>query len=285
MQIVHDMQVLRSATLLMRAKQQSIALVPTMGALHAGHMALVTAAKRIADHVIVSIFVNPIQFGPNEDFASYPRSQEADAAKLVQAGVALLWVPSVETVYPARYDTHVRVAELSKKYCGATRSGHFEGVATLVAKLFNQVQPDHALFGEKDWQQLAIIRRMVCDLDFPISIHGVAIVRESDGLALSSRNAYLTPVERKAAACFPASLRRAAQAIASGQNVTESLKTARRAILKAGFERIDYVALIDGETLEEIEALGKSYARRKVARILAAAHIGKTRLIDNLAIG
>jgi pantoate--beta-alanine ligase len=258
---------------------KSVALVPTMGALHDGHISLVRMAKRVADHAVVSIFVNPTQFGPNEDFAAYPRDEARDAAMLAQEGASLLWAPDVATVYPPGHSTHIEVAELGADYCGAARPGHFDGVATIVAKLFNQVRPDVAIFGEKDWQQLAIIRRMARDLDFAIDILGAPIARDTDGLALSSRNAYLSTDQRAAATAFPAALKAAAKAIAGGADVAETLAKAEAGIVKGGFDSVDYVALADADSLERLSAF------RKPARLLAAARIGKTRLIDNFPVG
>jgi pantoate--beta-alanine ligase len=254
---------------------KSVALVPTMGALHDGHLSLVHMARRVADHAVVSIFVNPTQFGPNEDFAAYPRDEARDAALLVDAGTSLLWAPDVGTMYPGGHSTHIEVAELGADYCGAARPGHFDGVATVVAKLFNQVRPDIAIFGEKDWQQLAIIRRLARDLDFGIDILGAPIARDTDGLALSSRNAYLSGAQRAAAAAFPAALSMAAKAIAGGADVGETLAKAEAAIIRGGFDSVDYVALADADSLERLTAF------RKPARLLAAARIGRTRLIDN----
>jgi len=250
-----------------------------MGALHDGHLSLVRLAKRVADHVVVSIFVNPTQFGPNEDFAAYPRDEERDAAMLVQEDTALLWAPDVSVMYPGGNSTHIEVAELGADYCGAARPGHFDGVATVVAKLFNQVRPDVAIFGEKDWQQLAIIRQMARDLDFAVDILGAPIARDADGLALSSRNAYLSKEQRAAATAFPGALNAAAKAIASGADVGETLDKANADIVKGGFDSVDYVALADSDSLERLSAF------RKPARLLAAARIGKTRLIDNLPVG
>lgn len=279
MQIIRDVSALRSAVRHLRTDGATLALVPTMGALHAGHLALVAEARRKADHVVVSIFVNPTQFGPNEDFAAYPRDEPRDAALLIDAGVSLLWAPDVAAMYPAGHATHIAVAGLGDDFCGAARPGHFDGVATVVTKLFNQVQPDIALFGEKDWQQLAIIRQMTADLDLPVAVHGVAIVREADGLARSSRNAYLSEGQRAAAAAFPRALKEAARAIAAGTPVAEALAGAEAAILAGGFESIDYIALADAVTLERLETW------REPARLLAAARLGRTRLIDNWPVG
>lgn len=278
MQIIRDIATARQAMAALQYKGKSVALVPTMGALHDGHLSLVRAGRRVADHVVVSIFVNPTQFGPGEDLDAYPRDEARDAAMLADEKVAMIWAPSVATVYPAGHSTHIEVAELGSDYCGAARPGHFDGVATVVAKLFNQLRPDMAIFGEKDWQQLAIIRRMARDLDFAIDIIGAPIARADDGLALSSRNAYLTPDQRRTAAGFPAALRAAASAIAAGRDVTTMLKEAEGAILASGFDSVDYVALADAETLVRLHEF------RAPARLLAAARIGKTRLIDNIAV-
>ncbi len=277
-QIIRDIATLRRAVDALKLGRKSVALVPTMGALHAGHLSLVRMARRVADHVVVSIFVNPTQFGPNEDFAAYPRDEAHDAALLVEEGAALLWAPDVSVMYPPGHATHIAVAELGADYCGAARPGHFDGVATVVAKLFNQVRPDIAIFGEKDWQQLAIIRRMARDLDFAIDILGAPIARDPDGLALSSRNAYLTADQRAAAAAFPAALRTAAAAIAGGGAVAAALADAEAAIRAGGFASVDYVALADADSLERLTEY------RAPARLLAAARIGTTRLIDNLAV-
>ncbi|NIJ38930.1 pantoate--beta-alanine ligase [Sphingopyxis panaciterrae] len=279
MQIIRDIATLHRAVTALKQGGKSVALVPTMGALHDGHLSLVRMGRRVADHVVVSIFVNPTQFGPNEDYAAYPRDEARDAALLAQDGVGLLWAPDVGIMYPAGHSTHIEVAELGADYCGAARPGHFDGVATVVAKLFNQVRPDVAIFGEKDWQQLAIIRRMARDLDFALDILGAPIARDPDGLALSSRNAYLTQDQRAAATAFPGALKAAAAAIASGADVGESLAKAEAAIVAGGFDSVDYVALADANSLERLAAC------RAPARLLAAARIGKTRLIDNYPVG
>ena len=278
MQIIRDIATLHRAVAALKQGGKSVALVPTMGALHDGHLSLVRMGRRVADHVVASIFVNPTQFGPNEDFAAYPRDEARDAALLVEEGASLLWAPDVGTMYPGGHSTHIAVAELGADYCGAARPGHFDGVATIVAKLFNQVRPDVAIFGEKDWQQLAIIRRMARDLDFAIDILGAPIARDTDGLALSSRNTYLSPEQRAAATALPDALKLAARAIAAGGDVGEALAAAEGAIVKGGFDSVDYVALADAGSLERLSVY------RTPARLLAAARIGKTRLIDNLAV-
>ena len=278
MQTVRTIDALREAVAGLRGDSKTIALVPTMGALHAGHMALIDEARLRADHVVASIFVNPTQFGPNEDLDAYPRREAADAAMLEKAGCDLLWAPDAATMYPEGFATSVSVRGVSEGLCGADRPGHFDGVATVVTKLFCQVRPDVALFGEKDYQQLAVIRRLTADLDLGVAIEGVPTQRDDDGLALSSRNAYLTEAERIAARALPRALGEAATAIGRGEPVGPALETARRRLAEAGFEPIDYVSLCDAATLQPIESL------RGEARLLAAARIGGTRLIDNLRV-
>lgn len=278
MQIIRDVAALRRAVSTFRHNGKSVALVPTMGALHDGHLSLVRMGRRVADHVVVSIFVNPTQFGPNEDYAAYPRDEARDAALLAEEGTDILWAPDVATMYPDGHSTHIEVAELGADYCGAARPGHFDGVATIVAKLFQQAGANIAIFGEKDWQQLAIIRRMARDLDFPVEILGAPIARAPDGLALSSRNAYLSADERMAAATLPHALRAATDAISGGANVDAALADAKAEILAGGFDSIDYVALADADSLVRLTEF------RRPARLLAAARIGKTRLIDNFPV-
>lgn len=283
MQTADRLEVLRTIVSGWRAGGERIALVPTMGALHEGHLTLVREARARANRVVVSIFVNPAQFGPGEDLAAYPRRLAADSALLVAEGVDLLWAPPVEEVYPQGFATHVSVSGLTADFCGAARPGHFDGVATVVAKLFNQVQPDCALFGEKDFQQLAMIRRMARDLDLVRprvdAIIGVPTVREPDGLALSSRNQYLTAEERAAAAALPRAMQAATAQIAAGAPVAEALATLEQALIDAGFASVDYAALADAETLAQLHE-----QPRHPARLLVAARMGRTRLIDNLPV-
>ncbi|OAN66369.1 pantoate--beta-alanine ligase [Sphingomonas sp. TDK1] len=276
MQTVRQIDDLRQALDAFRSEGARLAFVPTMGALHDGHMALVEAAKRAGTRVIVSIFVNPIQFGPNEDLAKYPRREQADSRLLANAGVDLLWMPTPEIMYPEGFATQVSVSGVSEGLDGAHRPGHFDGVATVVTKLFNQVRPDVALFGEKDWQQLQVIRRMVADLDMGIEIQGVPTQREDDGLALSSRNAYLMPEDRTRAVALPRALGAAAKTIGEGGDRDAALAQARDSLAAAGFE-VDYVALVDAESLA-------APAEGRPMRLLAAAKIGGTRLIDNIPV-
>jgi pantoate--beta-alanine ligase len=277
-QSIRDIAQLTSALVALRAGGNRVALVPTMGALHAGHLALVEEARRQADRVVASIFVNPLQFGEGEDLERYPRREKDDAKALEAAGCDLLWVPTPEQMYPAGFSTRVSLAGLSKRWEGEARPGHFDGVATVVTKLLNAVRPEVALFGEKDFQQLAIIRRLVVDLNIRTEIVGVPIVRDEDGLALSSRNAYLSDDDRERAVALPQALEAAAEAIGNGQAVSAALKQARDALAEAGFAPIDYVALVDEATLEPVQ----SPAGRM--RLIAAATIGSTRLIDNLPV-
>jgi len=274
-------QIVRSSEELALARanlSEKLALVPTMGALHAGHMALIEEARRRADKVAATIFVNPAQFGPNEDFGRYPRQESQDAAMLEQAGCDLLWLPSLDDIYPGGFSTKVSVSGVSDRWEGEARPGHFDGVATVVAKLLLSVRPDVALFGEKDFQQLAVVRRMVTDLAIPVEIVGIPTVREVDGLALSSRNAYLSEEERQRAAALPGALTYARDAIRNGDDLRLVLDTARKMLIDAGFSRIDYFAFVDAATLQPLGSRGGEM------RLIAAASIGATRLIDNLAV-
>jgi pantoate--beta-alanine ligase len=262
---------IRSFVRQQREGGKRIALVPTMGALHAGHMALVEAAKTLADCVIVSIFVNPRQFGPREDLSAYPRRPEEDNTLCAQHGVAAVFLPSTEVMYPQGYATNISVSGLTENLDGAARPGHFDGVATVVTKLLLQVAPDVALFGEKDYQQLQVIKRLVRDLNIPVRIEGIPTVREPDGLALSSRNAYLTPQERVIAPELYRTL------CWMRDNKARSQEAIAR-LLNAGFASVDYIERVDANTLQSIDISNKE------ARILAAARLGKARLIDNITV-
>ncbi|MBS0255018.1 MAG: pantoate--beta-alanine ligase [Proteobacteria bacterium] len=283
MQTINQLDALEAALAPLRAAGR-LALVPTMGALHEGHLALVREARARAEAVVVSIFVNPRQFGPGEDLAAYPRQLARDAELLAAEGVNVLWAPEPVAMYPAGYATNVSVGGVSEGLCGGARPGHFDGVATVVLKLFNQVRPHVALFGEKDWQQLAVIRRMARDLDLSRpaagAIIGVPTVREEDGLARSSRNAYLSAAEREQASALPRAMRAAVAAIAGGTPVASALESLGTALLAGGFASVDYAELRDAETLAPLAALAG-----RPARLLVAARIGRARLIDNLAVG
>ena len=275
------MQTIRTSEELALARSNlegRLALVPTMGALHAGHMALVAEARKRADTVVATIFVNPKQFGANEDLSRYPRREAEDAKMLEDAGCDLMWVPSLTDIYPPGFATTIHVAGVSERWEGEARPGHFDGVATIVARLLLRVRPDLALFGEKDFQQLAVIRRMVSDLSLPVEVASVPTVREADGLALSSRNAYLSPQQREQAVAIPNALEGARAAILSGTNVEDVLEEARASLLDRGFSRVDYFALVDSATLEPVRR------PQGEMRLIAAAVIGRTRLIDNLAV-
>lgn len=262
-----------------RRAGETVALVPTMGALHAGHLALVVRARELCDRVVTSIFVNPAQFGPNEDFARYPRSEAGDAAKLTQARCDLLYAPAVEEIYPPGFSTIVTAGSIAEGLCGRFRPGHFAGVATVVTKLLLEAQADVACFGEKDYQQLQVIRRVARDLDIPVRIEGVATVREADGLALSSRNAYLTPEERAMAPALQRTLREVARRVESGEAGIDAAVEAGSAELgRAGFAKIDYLEVCDAETLAPLTRADRP------GRVLAAAWLGRTRLIDNVPL-
>ena len=278
MQILRRTSALAPAMADWRAAGERIALVPTMGALHAGHMALIDAARGAAERVVATIFVNPLQFGAGEDLGRYPRPEAKDAALLEAHGCDLLWIPTMAELYPPGFATTVSVAGVSARWEGEVRPGHFDGVATVVARLLTAVRPDLALFGEKDFQQLAVIRRMTSDLGLGVEVVGVSTVRDSDGLALSSRNAYLSADERKRASALPRALEEARAAILGGEPVTVALGQAKQRLAAAGFGPIDYVALVDAKSLEPLGAAEGEM------RLIAAATIGTTRLIDNISV-
>ena len=282
MQTARELEVLRSAVAELRSGGGTIALVPTMGALHEGHLTLVRQAKEAADHVVASIFVNPRQFGEGEDLDAYPRQLARDSQLLETEGTSLLWAPPPQEVYPEGYATNISVAGVSEGLCGGDRPGHFDGVATVVCKLFNQILPDMAFFGEKDWQQLAVIRRMARDLDLSMpsvdAIHGVPIVREADGLAMSSRNAYLSPEQRSNAAALPKAMKDAIAVLAGGGDTQRALGNLRETLMVSGFDSVDYAEVRDADNLKPLSSDNGN------ARLFVAARIGGTRLIDNMAI-
>jgi len=259
-----------------RERAGTVGLVPTMGALHAGHLSLVETARRECDRVVVSLFVNPTQFGPHEDYARYPRDQDRDAALLEKAGAEALFAPGVETVYPPGHETTVDVGSVAWLFEGERRPGHFRGVATVVLKLLGITTPDRAYFGEKDAQQLAVIRRLVADLDVPVAIRGCPIVREKDGLALSSRNAYLSPTERAAAVVLSRALDHAEKRWKGGERRGDALRSAMLEVLsREPLARVDYAAVADASAFREVEVATSP------VRLLLAVFFGETRLIDN----
>jgi pantoate--beta-alanine ligase len=262
-----------------RARGQRVAFVPTMGALHAGHMALLEEGRRRGDQLVLSIFVNPTQFGPREDLARYPRDLPSDLGKALAAGVDVAFVPGPRSMYPDSHQTIVQVRELEKGMCGPKRPGHFVGVATIVCKLLNIVRPHAAIFGEKDFQQLAVVRRMVRDLDMPVEIVGVPTVRESDGMALSSRNQFLSADDRIRAAALSRALFAARARFESGERSAAALIAGARDMLAGAVDRIDYVELRDAEDLRELHAVDRPSV------LAAAVFIGATRLIDNVRLG
>jgi len=280
MNVVRTVADLRAAINRARGEGKRIGFVPTMGNLHDGHIALIRKAGQRADFVVASIFVNPLQFGPSEDLASYPRTLAADQDKLFEAGCHLLFAPNVEEMYPSgqALQTIVSVPRVSEGLCGGSRPGHFDGVSTVVSKLFNMVQPDLAVFGEKDFQQLAVIRTMVRDLNMPVQIIGEPIVRAEDGLALSSRNGYLSPEERASAPALYRTLRQMAEALRNGEQDYPTLLLKGREALQAAGMRPDYLEIRSATDLQPATA----ETRERV--ILAAAFLGKTRLIDNLQV-
>jgi pantoate--beta-alanine ligase len=280
MEIASNAVELRLRSNLWRNKGASIALVPTMGALHEGHLALVQQAKARADRVVVSIFVNPAQFAPHEDFARYPRDMASDRARLEAHGIAdLIYAPDTSAMYPTGFATRVIVEGPAQGLESDFRPHFFGGVATIVAKLFLQCRPDFAMFGEKDYQQLLVVKRLAEDLDLGLEVVGVPTLRESDGLALSSRNAYLSPEQRRVAAHLNRVLAAVAARARAGVSIPHAEAEGAAALLDAGFDRVDYVALRDSQTLLPLRALSGP------ARVLAAARVGGVRLIDNMAVG
>ena len=277
--IVRAVSDLRGEIIKWRNEGRTIGLVPTMGALHDGHISLLQEARRRADKVVTTIFVNPTQFGPNEDFTKYPRDEAADVEKLIAAKCDLLYAPTVTEMYPPNFSTTVRVGDVTEGLCGAARPGHFDGVATVVTKLLMQALPDVAVFGEKDYQQFVMIKRFVRDLDIPVEVVGAPTVREHDGLAMSSRNVYLSEDERARAKQFPWVLNTLAIDISLRPNdVAQAIEKARKLLADVGIDRVEYLEVRDAATLEPMEAFDRP------ARLLGAIQIGKTRLIDNVPI-
>lgn len=277
MDIARTLPELRAKCSALRTARGSLALVPTMGALHEGHKTLVRTAVTSGAPTVTSIFVNPLQFGANEDLARYPRDEAGDLQALREAGCALVWLPPVETMYASDDATTISLTGPAERWEGDARPGHFRGVATVCAKLFGQVRPDRAYFGEKDWQQLQVIKRMVADLLLPLEIIGVATVREADGLAMSSRNRFLTQAERATAPLLLRTLHETALDLARGRSAVPCLDTARTALSGAGFG-VDYFALVDGPSLRPLDAAAPG------ARLIAAARLGSVRLLDNVEV-
>ena len=270
---------LRAMLAAQRAQGRAIGLIPTMGALHEGHLSLVRAAIARGDAAVATIFVNPTQFAPNEDFAAYPRDEGADIAKLAHARCQILFAPDLAEMTPRPSLTSVHVAGLTDGLCGPFRPGHFDGVASVVTKLLMIAMPDRAYFGEKDYQQLQVVKRLVFDLSIPAEIVGMPTIREADGLALSSRNAYLDPAQRLVAAELNRELKGAARAVRDGQTPCAPVSAeATRALTAAGFDAVDYFTIVDAENLTPIERVDRP------ARVIAAARLGRTRLIDNVAV-
>lgn len=279
MRTLREPDAMRAASRHARRAGRRIALVPTMGALHEGHLSLVRRARELCDFTVASIFVNPLQFGPQEDFAKYPRAFERDSQLLDAEGVDVVFAPEAEAMYPPATTTYVVVEELSGKLCGRSRPGHFRGVTTVVAKLFHIVEPDFAVFGQKDAAQCAIIRRMVRDLDFDVRIEVGPIVREPDGLAMSSRNAYLSPAERKAAVVLYRSLCRVQALAEGGERSAQKLIAAGRGVLaEEPTARLDYFEIVDPDSLDPLEEVSRG------ALVAVAAFLGATRLIDNVVL-
>ncbi|MBI5805860.1 pantoate--beta-alanine ligase [candidate division TA06 bacterium] len=280
MKVVKTIKQVRQIIAFQKKQDKRVGFVPTMGALHEGHLSLIRLARKNSDFVVVSIFVNPTQFGPKEDFKKYPRDLKKDAALCQTAGADLIFAPAPEEIYPKNFSTYVNVEHLTEGLCGASRPGHFRGVATVVSKLFNIVQPDTAVFGQKDAQQLAVIRRMTADLDLPVKIIGAPIVREGDGLAMSSRNAYLTPEERKQAVALNRALKLAGLKVRNGVKDVKVIKAEMIKLLKrdAPLGEIDYIEIVDNETLKPVKIIKKNVF------IALAVIFPNARLIDNIIV-
>lgn len=277
MRLVKSIKEMQRISLAHKRKGKTIGFVPTMGFLHEGHLSLVKKASRLCDVIVVSIFVNPTQFGPNEDFNRYPRDLKGDLAKLKSVDVDYVFFPSAREMYPEGYQSYVEVEKISKGLCGDFRPGHFRGVATVVAKLFNIVLPDIAIFGEKDFQQLKVIERMVKDLNFPLKVISGRTVRERDGLAMSSRNSYLSAEERNQALCLSRALYAVREKVREGERDVDALvNLARGMIERSSLARIEYIEIRDSETLEPVESMDRA------SQMLIAVWFGNTRLIDNI---
>jgi pantoate--beta-alanine ligase len=275
--VVRTVADLRRAVGAFRKAGRTVGLVPTMGALHEGHISLVKGALERGDIPVTSIFVNPTQFGPNEDFAAYPRDEQGDFDKLREAGCRIVFAPSKDEMYPGQPLTTVTVTGITDGLCGPLRPGHFQGVATVVSKLLLMAMPDRAFFGEKDYQQLQVIKRMVRDLSMPFEIVGMPTVREADGLAMSSRNRYMNPTERTVAVGLYRELNAVAKAARGGASCTAAAAEASKALLAGGFDKIEYLTVVDAESLAPLEKVSGP------ARVIAAVRLGRTRLIDNIA--
>lgn len=280
MKIVRTVADLRAETAAWRDAALTHAVVPTMGGLHEGHLSLIRCGLSRTDRAMATLFVNPTQFAAGEDLDAYPRDEGRDASMLEAAGCNLLFAPEVDEVYPPGFATRVIVDGLTDCLCGARRAGHFDGVSQVVTKLLNQAQANVAVFGEKDWQQLAVVRRLALDLDIPTKIVGAPTIRESDGLAMSSRNRYLTVRERAIAIALPSAMKNAIAAMLAGASCADATKSVETTLLAAGFQSVDYVEVRSAETLQLVENVSVDIP----ARIFAAAHLGKARLIDNMAV-
>ena len=277
--VVRTVADLRRAIAGCRAARRTVGMIPTMGALHEGHLSLVRGALDRGDVPVASIFVNPTQFGPNEDLGAYPRDEAGDFAKLEAAGCRIAYAPAVEEMYPGPQLTTVTVASLTDHLCGPFRPGHFQGVATVVCKLLMMAMPDRGYFGEKDYQQLQVLKRMARDLDMPVEIVGMPTVREPDGLALSSRNRYLSPAERETSLALYRQLTAVADAVRDGKaSCAQVAEKAAKALLEAGFDKVEYLTVVDAESLAPLEHV------HGPARVAVAARLGRTRLIDNIAV-